>query len=41
MLLALIVSMIAVGASVLVAVLGFLIDKTADSAEQKSEGKGA
>jgi uncharacterized membrane protein YdcZ (DUF606 family) len=39
--LALIVTSFAVGSSVLVAVLGVLIDKHADAAEEKSERKGA
>ncbi|HEY7392672.1 MAG TPA: hypothetical protein VH640_29395 [Bryobacteraceae bacterium] len=39
--LALIVTSIAIGASVLVGVLGYLIEKTADPAEQKAKGKGA
>ena len=41
MLLALIVSLIVIGASVLVGVLGFLIDKSAEPAEHKPEGDGA
>jgi hypothetical protein len=40
MLLALIVSSIAIGAAVLVGVLGYLIDKGADTAEHKAKGKG-
>ncbi len=39
--LALIVSVIAIGASVLVGVLGYLIDKSAGPAEDKTRGKGA
>jgi hypothetical protein len=39
MLLALIVSLIAIGATVLVGVLGYLMDKSADP--DKPEGKGA
>jgi hypothetical protein len=38
--LALIVSLIAIGAVVLVGVLGYFIDKTADPAERNSGGKG-
>jgi hypothetical protein len=41
LLLALIVTFFAVSSSVLVGVLGVLIDKTADSAEQNSERRGA
>ena len=38
--LALIVSLIAIGASVVVGVLGHLIDKGADRAEHRPEGNG-
>jgi hypothetical protein len=41
MLIALIVSLIAIAASVLLGILGYLIDKTADPAEPKVKGKGA
>ena len=41
MLLALTVSLIAIGAVVLVGVLGHLIDKNADPAERKPKGNGA
>jgi hypothetical protein len=41
MLIALIVSLIAIGSSVLIGVLGHLIDKNADPGEQKAKGKGA
>ena len=41
MLLALIVSLIAIGAVVLVGVLGYFIDKNAEPAEHKAEGNGA
>jgi hypothetical protein len=39
--LALIVSLIVIGAVVVVGILGHLIDKTSESAEYKSKGKGA
>ena len=39
--LALIVGLIAVGATLVVGVLGYLIDKNAESAEHKLEGNGA
>jgi hypothetical protein len=39
--LAVIVSLIAIGVAVLVGVLGYLMDKSAEPAEPKSEGKGA
>ena len=39
--LALIVSLIVIGSVILIGVLGHLIDKNADRAEQKSEGNGA
>lgn len=38
--LALIVSLLAIGASVLVGVLGYLIEKNSESAEHNSEGHG-
>ena len=41
MLLALIVSLIVIAAVVVVGVLGHLIDKGAEPAEYKSQGKGA
>jgi hypothetical protein len=41
MLLALIVSLIVIGAVVLVGVLGYLIDKSGEPAEHKPEGNGA
>jgi hypothetical protein len=41
MLLALIVSSIAIGATVLLGVLGYLIDKNAERAERKPEGNAA
>lgn len=41
MLLALIVSLIAVGAVVVVGILGFLMDKSAEPDEHKPVGKGA
>jgi len=39
--LALIVSGIVIGAVIIVGVLGHLIDKNAEPAEQKADGKGA
>lgn len=39
--LAVIVSLIAIGATVVVGVLGHLIDKGAEPADQKREGHGA
>jgi hypothetical protein len=41
MILALIVSSIAVGVVVVVGVVGHLMEKSGEAAEQKSEGKGA
>jgi uncharacterized membrane protein len=41
MLTALIVSLIVIGAVVVVGVLGYFIDKTAEPAERKRQGKGA
>jgi hypothetical protein len=41
MLLALIVSSIAIGSVVLIGVLGYLIEKGADTEEHKAKGKGA
>jgi hypothetical protein len=41
MLLALIVSSIAIGSVVLIGVLGYLIEKEADTEEHKVKGKGA
>jgi hypothetical protein len=41
MLIALIVSLIAIGAAVLLGILGYLIDKTADPSERKAKEKGA
>jgi len=41
MLLALIVSLIAIGAVVVLGVLGYVIDKSAERAEYKAEGHGA
>jgi len=38
--LALIVSLVAIGAVVLVGVLGYLIDKNAEPSEHKPEGNG-
>ena len=41
MLLALIVSLIAIGSVVLVGILGYLIDKNAEPTEPKPKGNGA
>jgi hypothetical protein len=41
MVLALIVSSIAIGSAVLIGVLGYLIDKGAETEEHKATGKGA
>ena len=41
MLLALIVSLIAIGAVVLVGVLGYLMDKSGEPVSHKTEGDGA